>query len=46
MAVKRIKEKEGVTEGLKNENPMLWVEKVNNIMARAEEEILREIIYV
>ena len=46
MAVKRIKEKEGVTEALKNENPMLWVGKVNNIMARAEEEILREIIYV
>lgn len=46
MAVKRIKEKEGVTEALKNENTMLWVGKVNNIMARAEEEILREIIYV
>lgn len=46
MAVKRTKEKEGVTEDLKNENPMFWVEKVNNIMAGAEEEILREIIYV
>ena len=31
MAVKRIKEKEGVTEVLKNEDPMLWVGKVNNI---------------
>ncbi len=46
MAVERIKEKEGVTEDLKNEDPILWVGKVNNIMARAEEEILREIIYV
>lgn len=46
MAVKRIKEKEGVTEDLKSENSMLWGGKVNNIMARAEEEILREIIYV
>lgn len=46
MAVKRTKEKEGVTEDLKNENPMLWVGKVNNIMAGTEEEILREIIYV
>lgn len=46
MAVKRIKEKEGVTEDLKSRNPMLWVGKVNNIMARTEEEILREIIYV
>lgn len=46
MAVKRTKEKEGVTEDLKNENPMFWVGKVNNIMAGAEEEILREIIYV
>lgn len=46
IAVKRIREKEGVTEDLKNENPMLWVGKVNDIIARAEEEILREIIYV
>lgn len=34
--------KEGVTEDLKNENPG----KVNNIMARVEEAILREITYV
>lgn len=46
MAVKHIKEKEGVTEALKNENPMLWVGKVNNIMVRAEKEIQRELIYV
>lgn len=45
-AVKRIEEKEGVTEDLKNENPMLRIGKVNNIMARVEEAILREIIYV
>lgn len=38
--------KKGGTEDLKNENPMLWEGKVNNIMAGAEEEILREIIYV
>ena len=46
MAVKRIKEKEGITVVLKNENPMLWIGKINNTMARAEEEILREITYV
>ncbi len=40
MAVRRIKEKEGITEDLKSRNPMLWVRKVNNIMARAEEEII------
>ena len=34
-------EREGVTEQLKEENQMLWVQKMNNIRARAE-EILRE----
>ena len=34
-------EREGVTEQLKEENQMLWVQKMNNIRARAE-EIVRE----
>lgn len=42
-AVKRIMEKEGVVEQLKKENPMEWVRKVNEIKARVEEMILKEI---
>ena len=38
LAVKRIMEKEGVTEQLKNENPLKWVQRVNGIKARVEEE--------
>ena len=43
--VKELAEKEGVTEVLKAENLMLWVQKMNNIRHRAEEIICREIIY-
>ena len=35
--VKQLAEMEGVTEVLKAENQMLWVQKMNNIRARAEE---------
>ena len=43
--VKLLAEMEGVTEVLKAENQMLWVQKMNNIRHRAEEIICREIIY-
>lgn len=36
---------EGITEQLKAKNPMEWVGAMNNIKARAEEVILRELIY-
>ena len=39
-------EKENVTEELKANNQMKWVQKVNNIKNRAEETILKEMIYV
>lgn len=45
LAVKRIMEKEGVTEQLKKDNPMEWVRRVNGIMARVEEIVKEEIIY-
>lgn len=45
LAVKRIMEKEGVTEQLKKENPMEWVRRVNGIKARVEEIVKEEIIY-
>ena len=37
-------EREGVTEQLKEENQLLWVQKMNNIRARAEEIVSEEII--
>ena len=35
----------GVTEKMKAENPMLWVQMMNNMKAQAEEVILTELIY-
>ena len=43
--VKQLSEKEGVTEQLKAENQMLWVERMNNIRSRAQEIVNRELIY-
>lgn len=37
--------KEGVTEQLKVENPMLWVGRMNEIQARAREIVYADIIY-
>lgn len=37
-------EREGVTEKLKEENQMLWVQRMKNIRARAE-EVVREWIF-
>lgn len=38
-------EKENVTEKLKADKPMLWVQKMNNIRNRATEIVNLEIIY-
>ena len=43
--VTQIAEKEGVTEQLKAENPMLWVQKMNNICNRVTEVVNNNIIY-
>ena len=40
------KKQQGVTEELKAQNQLLWVGKVNNIIAQIEEIIYREIVYV
>ena len=37
---------EGVTEELKSTNPVAWVQHMNNIHARAEEVVRRELIFV
>ena len=43
--VKQIAEKEGVTEKLKAENQMLWVQRMNNIRNRAMKIVNAEIIF-
>lgn len=43
--VKELSEKEDVTEQLKATDPMLWVQKMNNIRNRAKELVDTEIIY-
>ena len=44
--VDQLSEKEGITEQLKAENPMLWVQRKNNIRNRAMEIVNRELILV
>ncbi len=43
--VKQLAEKENVTEKLKAENQMLWVQKMNNIRNCATEIVNTEVIY-
>ena len=44
--VKSLAEKENITEKLKSDNPMLWVQKMNNIRNRAMEFVNSEVIFV
>ena len=44
--IKSLAEKENVTEKLKADNPMLWVQKMNNIRNRAMEVVNGEVIFV
>ena len=43
--VKQLAEKEGVTEVLKAENQMLWVQRINNIRSAAMEVGSNDLIY-
>lgn len=43
--LEQMKAAEEVTEELKAAEPMIWVQRMNNIRNRAEEMILRELIY-
>ena len=43
--VKQLSEKEGVTEALKAENQLLWVQKMNNLRNAAMEIITNDLIY-
>ncbi len=44
--VKSLTEKENITEKLKAESPMEWVQKMNNIRNRAIEIVNTELIYI
>lgn len=44
--VQQMKAVEGVTEGLKADDPLEWVRRCNSIFNRAEEIIREELIYV
>ena len=43
--VKQLSKKEGVTEALKAENQMLWVQRMNNIRSAAMEIVSNDLIY-
>ena len=43
--VKQLAEKEGVTEAIKAENQLLWVQRMNNIRSAAMEIVSSELIY-
>lgn len=46
MLVEQMKETEGITEQLKEENQMEWVCRVQNIEARAKDVVCNDMIYI
>ena len=40
-----LKQQNNLTEEMKSENPMLWVQTMNSLKSQAEEAILTELIY-
>lgn len=44
LLIKQIAEREGVTEQLKAQDQMLWVQRINNIQDRAIEIVNHELI--
>ncbi len=43
--VKQMADTEGITEQLKAENQLLWVQRMNNVRERAAEIVAAELIY-
>ncbi len=43
--IEQLKESEGVTEKLKEDNQWEWIQKINNIQQRAREIVCNELIY-
>ena len=44
--VRQMMEKQGITEELKVRDQMEWVRVVNGIRSRAEEIVLKELVYI
>ena len=44
--IEQMKATEGITEALKASDPMTWVQRMNNIRARAEEIVRKELVFV
>ena len=44
LLTKQMKEREGVTERLKAEQPLVWIGRMNSIRNRAEEIVMEEVI--
>ena len=44
LLINQMKDREGITECLKAEQPMVWVGRMNNIRSRAEEIIMSKVI--
>ena len=45
LLIEQMKEREGVTEELKEQDQMEWVQRMGNIEARAREIVCEEVIY-
>ena len=43
--VRQMAKKEGVTEQLKSDDLLCWLQKMNSIRSRAEEVVLHDLIY-
>ncbi len=46
LLIEQMKDAEGVTEQLKADNQMLWVQRMGNIEARAREVVCEEVIFI
>ncbi len=44
--VEQMAEEQGMNEQMKRQNPMLWVQTMNNLKALAEEIVLNQLIFV
>lgn len=45
LLIRQMAEREGVTEQLKAQNQVLWVQRMNSIRQRGEEIVYQELIY-
>ena len=46
LLIEQMKEAEGITEELKKQDPLEWVQRMNNIQQRARQIVCNDLIYV